>query len=303
MLFIIVLLGICYLGYLAQTTGLCMVRGVNEWKSGNKEFLLSIMFSGILIWVSASFAHFSDIEVSFKAYQISSWFIFGGFLFGLGTAFNKGCGISTLSRLTRGDSKMFATIVGWLIGWTILAYLSPKVTLIREPLPADIPYVFLIIISFMIIVWVSLSNKKRQKQWFSMMGIGLLSGFIYLYQPKWPPNALLNQLSQALCDDKLNSWPALEQYIFFIVLLIGMFIAAWHTKKFIFIPSNINLWIKHSLAGTLMGIGAALAMGGNSVQLLMALPVLSPAGFSSVGGILLGIWCGLYIRKFVPLLN
>ena len=295
MLFISVLFGICFLGYLAQTTGLCMVRGVNEWRLGNKEFLLSIIFSGILIWISASFAHFSDINVSFKAYQINSWFIFGGFLFGLGTAFNKGCGISTLSRLTRGDSKMIATIVGWLIGLTILAYLSPKITLIRDPLPGNIPYFFLIIVSLIIVIWVSLGNEKRQKQWFSMMGIGLLSGFIYLYYPKWSPNALLNQLSQALCDDKLNNWPALEQYTFFVALLLGMFIAAWHTKKFLFVPSRIHHWVKHSLAGTLMGIGASLAMGGNSVQLLMALPTLSPAGFGSVVGILLGIWCGLYI--------
>jgi len=296
MSFIIVLLGICFLGYLAQTTGLCMVKGVNEWKAGNKEFLLSILFSGFLIWISTVFALFFDISVSFQAYKISIWFILGGFLFGLGTAFNKGCGISTLSRLTRGDSKMMGTIVGWLIGWTILAYLSPQLTLIREPLPTEIPYLFLIIVSLIIVVWASFSHKKRKKQWFGMMGIGVLSSFIYLYQPKWPPNALLNQLSQAFCDDKLSSWPSLDQYIFFIALLVGMFIAAWHTKRFVFISSNIKHWGKHLLAGTLMGIGASLAMGGNSVQLLMAIPILSPGGFGAVGGILLGIWAGIYIR-------
>ena len=296
MLFFAVFLCVCALGYLAQTTGLCMVKGVNEWKAGNKEFLLSIIFSGFLIWISTLFAHFFEISVSFKAYQISSWFIAGGFLFGLGTAFNKGCGISTLSRLTRGDSKMIATIVGWLIGWTILAYLSPQIISVREPLTANIPYLFLIIASFIIIVWVSFSHIKRKKQWFGMMGIGLLSGFIYLYHPKWPPNALLNQLSQAFCDSELSGWPSVEQYLFFIALLTGMFIAAWRTNKFVFSASNIKDWIKHLIAGTLMGVGASLAMGGNSVQLLMAVPVLSPGGLGAVGGMLLGIWSGLYIR-------
>ena len=48
-----------------------------------------------------------------------------------------------------------------------------------------------------------------------------------------------------------------------------------------------------------MGIGASLAMGGNSVQLLMGLPTLSAGSFEAVGGILLGIWSGLYINKRV----
>ena len=130
-----------------------------------------------------------------------------------------------------------------------------------------------------------------------MIGIELLSGFIYLYQPKWPPSGLLNQLSGALIDDQLTNWPSIEQYILFGALLLGMFLGAWHTKRFSFISSNIRHWIEHLFAGTLMGIGASLAMGGNSVQLLLALPSFSPAGFGSITGMLLGIWIGLYTRK------
>lgn len=303
MLIISVLIIICLLGYLAQTTGLCMVKGVNEWKAGNKEYLLAILFSGTFIWVSTLFAHLSNIQVSFMAYQMNSWFLCGGFLFGLGTAFNKGCGISTLGRLTRGDSRMLTTVIGWLIGWTILAYWSPEVTLIRKPLLGSIPYFLLVALSFIIIIWASFGDKKRKKLWFGMMSLGLISGFIYLYQPKWPPTALLNQLSKALLDDELNRWPSLEQYSFFIALLLGMLLAAWHTKKFIFVPSNIKHWLKHLFAGTLMGIGASLAMGGNSVQLLMGLPTLSAGSFEAVGGILLGIWSGLYINKRISFLN
>ena len=48
-----------------------------------------------------------------------------------------------------------------------------------------------------------------------------------------------------------------------------------------------------------MGVGASLALGGNSVQLLLAIPTLSPAGFVSVAGILLGIWSGIYLQKAV----
>jgi len=303
MLFTGVFICVCYLGYLAQTTGLCMVRGVNEWKSGNKEYLLAILFSGVLVWVATIFAQLADIPVSFRTYQMSYWFLLGGFLFGLGTALNKGCGISTLGRLTRGDSKMIASIIGWLVGWVLLAYCSPGLDITRKPVPSSINYLLLITISIIMIIWVSFGNKKRKKLWFGMMGIGLLAGFIYLYQPKWPPSGLLNHLSHVLMTDSINNWPSLEQYTLIIALLLGMLIAAWHTNKFLFVSSNLKNWITHLFAGTLMGIGASLAMGGNSVQLLLALPLFSPAGFISIVGILGGIWSGLYIRKYFSVFN
>jgi hypothetical protein len=303
MLFLIVFISVGFLGYLAQTTGLCMVRGMNEWKAGNKEFLFSILFSGVLAWVAAYFSYLTNLQFNVKTYSLSAWFILGGVIFGLGTALNKSCGVSTLSRLTRGDSRMFSTILGWLIGWIIIAQLSIHIEIVRNPSPGKIYYIPLIIVTLAIIIWTLIGNRKRKSLWFGMMGIGFLSSFIYLYQPKWPPSALLHQISQALLSNKVNIWPSLEQYILFIALLLGMFLAAWRTKKFIFVPSNLKHWVEHLFAGTLMGLGASLAMGGNSVQLLLALPIFSPAGFGAIGGMLLGIWIGLYIRKHFNLFN
>jgi hypothetical protein len=42
-------------------------------------------------------------------------------------------------------------------------------------------------------------------------------------------------------------------------------------------------------------------MGANNVQLLLALPILSPAGFGAVAGMLLGILSGLYIQQHLKL--
>ncbi len=297
MLFISVLICVGLLGSLAQRTGLCMVRGVNEWKAGDKEFLLAILFSGVLAWVAATFSYYADIPLKFQTYSISGWIILGGLVFGFGTALNKACGVSTLSRLTRGDSRMASTILGWLVGWTILADWSPKIELAKVAMSDTTNYLLLIFSSIAITVWALFGDKKRKVTWFGMMGIGLLSGFIYLYQPKWPPSGLLRQLSRALIDDGVTSWPSLEQYVLFIALLLGMFIAAWRTKRFIFVSSNVIHWVEHLFAGMLMGIGASIAMGGNSVQLLLALPTFSPSGFGAIAGMLIGIWCGLYVRE------
>ncbi|MEY8216123.1 MAG: YeeE/YedE thiosulfate transporter family protein [Colwellia sp.] len=297
MLLPVVLILICILGFLAQSTGLCMVRGVNEWKAGNKEFLLAILLSGILAWVATLFAHYADISLKFRTYQISGWFIFGGLIFGLGAAFNQGCGVSTLGKLARGDSNMFATIVGWLVGWTILAHWQPQTDVIKTPLPNNITFLLLIIGSLALIIWAFFGNKQRKVLWFSMMGIGLLAGFIFLYEPKWPPSGLLNQLSSALTGSNERDWPTLEQYLFFIALLLGMFLAAWRTNKFSFVSFNFKRWVEHLCAGTLMGLGASIAIGGNDSQLLLALPAFSPAGLGAVAGMLTGIWGGLLARE------
>lgn len=297
MLFLSVFLSVCFLGYLAQTTGLCMVKGVSEWKAGNKEFLLAILFSGALVWVTAHFSNLTGIPFNVKTHSLSAWFILGGVIFGIGTGLNRGCGISTLSRLTRGDARMLSTVLGWFIGWLIVAQLSLDIHIIRDPLPGKVYYLPLIIVTLVITVWALVGDQKRKRLWFGMMGIGLISSFIYLYQPQWPASALLYQISQAWLNDDVNDWPSLEQYILFTGMLLGMFLAAWRTKMFIFVPSNLKHWIEHLFAGTLMGIGASLAMGGNSVQLLLAVPIFSPAGFGALAGMLLGVWIGLFLKK------
>ena len=275
-----------------------MVRGVREFKSGNREYLLAVLFSGTLAWVAGVFSYATNIPVHYTTYALSIWFVFGGFLFGVGSSINTACGVFTLGKLIRGDFRMIMTVIGWLIGWTILAYWAPDKQLVKiDSLPGYTNTLLLIVESLIIIIWVCCGDIKRKKLWFGMMGIGLLAGFVYLYQPKWPPSALLHQLSQALAND--NALPLTEQYILFSALLFGLFVAAWHKKKFGLVSLTIKSFIVHIFAGTLMGIGASLALGGNSIHLLMGLPTFSPAGFGAVFGVLVGIWSGFYIKKHV----
>lgn len=304
MLFIAVFLCVCTLGYLAQTTGLCMVRGVKEFKSGNREYLLAVLFSGTLAWVAGVFSYATDIQVHYSTYALSVWFVFGGFIFGVGSSLNTACGVFTLGKLIRGDFRMVLTVIGWLIGWSILAYWAPDKKFVKiDSLPGNINTLLLIIESLLIVIWVCFGDKKRKKLWFGMMGIGLLAGFVYLYQPKWPPSALLHQLSQGLMNNNMNALPLLEQYVLFIALLLGLFLAAWRKKKFSIVRPTIKSSAVHIFAGTLMGIGASLAMGGNSIHLLMGLPTFSPAGFGAVFGVLIGIWGGFYIKKHFEFFN
>ena len=291
------LLLVCVIGYLAQSIGLCMVRGVNECKSGKPEFLIAILFSGVLSWVAMIFTSFADIPTNFKAYEISKWVVIGGLLFGFGTAFNQGCGVSTLGKLSRGDSRMVFTILGWLVGWSILVKWNPSINHNQFIISSDITIGILIALSIAFMVWAFNGNKERRKLWLTMMSIGLMGGFIFLYDAKWPPSGLLHKISQAFVNSDINLWPPIESYFLFVSLLLGMFSAALYTRKFEVITSSWREWLLHIMAGTLMGVGASLALGGNDTQLLLALPALSPAGIIAVLAMLSGIWAGLYVRE------
>ena len=294
---LIITLGlVLLLGYLAQSIGLCMVRGVNEWRKGKPEFLLAILFSGVFAWVSTLYSSYSGIPPQFIAYDFNIWFVIGGILFGFGTAFNQGCGVSTLSKLSRGDSKMMFTIIGWLIGWTILAVWIPSTNHHKLVMPSDITIIVLISLSIALLVWSFIGDKERRKLWLTMMSIGLIAGFVFLFDPKWPPSGLLHKVSHALANSDNTLWPPKESYFIFLALLIGMFSAAWHTKKFEVIKSNWQQWLLHLMAGTFMGVGASLALGGNDSQLLLALPTFSPGGILAVSGMILGIFIGLFVR-------
>jgi hypothetical protein len=69
-----------------------------------------------------------------------------------------------------------------------------------------------------------------------------------------------------------------------------MILAAVITRSFAFESAKFTRMLRHWGAGILMGIGAAVAGGGNDSQLLLSLPALSLAGLLTIVSILLGIY-------------
>jgi uncharacterized membrane protein YedE/YeeE len=83
-------------------------------------FLAAILLSGSFAWLPFLVAKVSLDHSMFVSYQATWFSVIGGVLFGLGAAVNHGCGVSTVSRLVRGETAMLATILGWLTGWVLL---------------------------------------------------------------------------------------------------------------------------------------------------------------------------------------
>tara|TARA_R110001583_G_scaffold154593_1_gene306286 strand:- start:1426 stop:1998 length:573 start_codon:yes stop_codon:yes gene_type:complete len=186
------------------------------------------------------YSAYIDSPTQFRFYETNTWFVLGGLIFSFGTAFNQGCGVSTLSKLSRGDTKMIFTIIGWLVGWTILAVWAPQITH-NELVEADYSnrtIGLLAGLTIALFIWALTGSKEHSTLWLSIMTIGLICGFVLLFDTQLPPSGLLNKISHALTKSDMTLLPLKESYFILLSLLIGMFTAPWHTKRFKLVTSN-----------------------------------------------------------------
>ncbi|MFC0173927.1 YeeE/YedE thiosulfate transporter family protein [Vibrio comitans] len=291
----LVMIGI--LGYLAQTTGLCMVRGVKKVRSGSPMFLIAIIFSGTLSWLSIGLIYVYTEQNLFTAYLPSWHFAVGGFLFGLGAAFNQGCGVSTISRLARGQLVMLATIAGWIIAWIAFSTWMVDVKPSRYEMPVMMQYGSLIIGSILLSILVFRLDKTSRTLWLSMLSIGFMGGCIFVFEPHWTPSGLLKDVSFYVWSNGEHLWPSLERFMLIACLVLGMLLAAIATRSFHLEMAGAKRYFWHLGSGCLMGFGAVLAGRGNDTQLLVALPALSPAGAIAVSSIIAGIFAGGLVKR------
>lgn len=278
------------IGFVAQYIGLCMVRGVKEASAGKPVFLLAIVLSGTLAWIPALLAPIVYLKPAFSAHSISQYAIFGGLLFGAGAAFNGGCSVSTIGRLTRGELIMVFTVLGWLFGWFVEINFITSTQPSEFIIPTSIQYPALIILSIILGILLLTKQKQNIKVWFSMLAIGLIGGVLLIFEPNWTPSGLLKDISHSLWEDDRSSMLGIERYAIVVSLIIGMIIAAKLTNRFQLQMIRLRIVPRHLLAGMLMGIGGSMAAGGNDTQLLSALPSISPAGIVTVLSIIVGIY-------------
>lgn len=294
MMFYLSLASIFALGYLAQTTGLCMVRGVKQTMLGKPMFLISILFSGTLAWISMGAAEWFGTQDGTHAYWPNAYSFIGGLLFGLGASVNGGCGVSTVSRFARGELVMFSTMSGWLFGWLLFLPMFPisdsKTELV---LFGERQYLLLIPLTVVIFIKIYSMRPDYRKLWLSMLGIGLMAGVVFVTEPNWTPSGLLQSISFSLWYQNESSWPAWSRFVLVISMLMGMISAAFVTRSFDLRWFNLKVAIRHLFAGIFMGCGASIAGGGNDSQLLVAMPSLSLAGLATVASIVVGIFLGL----------
>lgn len=296
----VVLILALLIGYLAQVTGLCLVRGVNDLMQGRPLRIFAIVTSGFWFCAYLPFLDDTEIQRLLVRHEFHWTYLVGGLLFGLGAAANGGCTVSTVSRFSRGDFAMLFTMMGWLAGWILWESsgieFHPQTLGPPHPLLAWTPVFALLVIT--IIFYLKLST--HWSLWNGVMFVGVISGALFCIQPEWPPSNFLRDLSLGLLRHSTAGLPSIERILIMAVMLLGMAIGALYYKRFAWIPVNFPTAMKHLFAGVLMGIGASLSLGGNDVQILLAVPAIFPGGLTALISMVAGVWVGLLVsRHFV----
>ena len=305
--FIIALSATVLMGYIAQHFGICMVRATRNTLKGDPTLLVAILLSGAWIWLYSIGAFFYHWSLPFERYQIHPAFMIGGFLFGVGASINQACSISTLNELAKGHVGKILTIIGWFIGWSIwtklLVHNVISVEYVKED-ALDITNTLIVSITVLVTLTIFvLRFKPPMKLMLGVLSIGLIASLLFYLVPNWPLSQLMNDVGSAVLYEKPT--PSFLRIGIFFALLIGMWIAVAinHNAKLRF--PTVRSGVRFLIAGTMMGVGAGMALGGNDTQLLFGIPSTSIGSLSALLFMFIGIVCeqliyqrgGLIYRK------
>ena len=284
-----------FIGYTAQITGLCMVRGVSDWMRGRRLRLTGIVMAGFWIYLFTPLIAYYD-RPFLNVYAFHWTIPLGGLIFGVGAAFNGACSISTATRLASGDLRMLLPMIGWLAGWVMLILLQVEPNLDRSTFhPGLVPWfaVSALALASVLVFW---RFRARWRMWSGIMLVGIFAGALFLYEPAWSPSDFVRDAGLNLMGgDSLS--PSILRAMLLVAMLVGMGVGAWRFGRFHWRSPASGDVSKYLGSGVLMGVGSALALGGNDYQLLLALPALSMAGVSALAGMLAGIWLGTKLLR------
>ena len=296
---------IAIIGYIAQRIGICLIRGIGQAIDGDPALLLAILLSGCWLWIYFFVSNYFGWANNLPRYAYHPIFLIGGFIFGIGAGINQACSVSTMNHLTRGNLSMMMTMVGWAIGWTLWMGLSLQSDWDNEFYQTSEHFsnqtIVLFFLPALAITLQRLIYKPEQRDlWFGILVFGLLATSLFLLQPNWPPSRLIQDMGGAIFSPDVVDWPELQRYIMLMALSAGMWLAAIRNHEFRFRMFTIKSILRHLPAGILMGIGGAMALGGNDSHLLLGLPTLSYASLAAVIGMLTGILVERWVyKKFI----
>ena len=186
---------------------------------------------------------------------------------------------------------MLFTMLGWFIGWSCWISLSMQNMMtvtypVLPPIETGLVlgmFVASILFTFAMIVL----YPKQRERWIGISLIGLLVGVLFYIEPMWAPSKLIQDTGAALLEG--TAQPSLFRNALAVMLLLGMWVSVAMLGHLKFRKPTLHKIVRHGLAGGLMGLGGAMALGGNDSQVLIGLPMLSLGAITAVIFMLMGI--------------
>lgn len=315
-LILVVLLLVAATGFVAHRASLCTVRAVAEVLNAGTAHMLASFFKAAL-WAALVYGLLllllTPQTARFPAFEPRALAVAGGFLFGLGAAFNGGCSYSTLQRIADGDLAGLASIAGMVLGvlaWSALdarlAITQPvQVTALWTQIGAVAPWLLgvlaLLGAAELVRLWRTKPDSARPLRLLSAPSyrvgtaaavIGVCAGLLYAIVGAWSYTGTLRRAIDAMY--RLLPSPAALNWMLFAAVLVGMLASSLQRGSFALRWRPRGALAPRLAGGTLMGLGASLVPGGNDTLILTGLPALSGWAVSAylalVGGVAAGLW-------------
>ena len=235
--------------------------------------------------------------------QLIQALLFGG-LFGIGAWANQACGLGTLAHLTGGRLGYLLTLLGWVIGASLVSkvYRSqqmPAPSLLEtSPLAAIAAW-----LAFAAVCWWSwprlrllrhpsrwrriMLGRARMRPFEAMLIIGVGGGLLYACAGNWTYLSLLSSYaSQIVMRDFTPSSP-LPALLGTAMMVAGGLFAAVRSSSFRLRGTNFRQGSRHLAGGTVMGAATQLIPGGNGVIIVYGLPSFAPHALTAYFGMTL----------------
>jgi hypothetical protein len=307
------------LGFAAHRASICTVRAVAELMSSRRGFMLASIGKSI-VWASAITIPFYLFSMTAPpqsgAWQLSIMAMLGGFVFGLGAAMNGACVYSTMARLADGEVRMLVAVIGFAFG--IVGFVSlVDAGFLSRPSPG-MPRIGVLIGCTAAVALLGLALYEATRLWrtrppearthelvfakqyrlsTAAMLIGLAAGLLYVIEGPYGYATTVQQGVEAALG---RGPPAeAERWILLAAALAGMLVSTLQRRSFRLDWRPRPRWLMNLAGGALMGLGVALAPGGNDSLVLYAIPTLSPHALPAYAALALGVAAGLLAIRWV----
>jgi len=308
------------LGFSAHRASVCTVRAVAEVMGSRRAYMFaSVGKSWLWIWaVALPFLWLFPAAGSGDGWSLTATAVLGGFLFGLGAAFNGGCAYSTMARLADGEGRMLAAIAGFALGAAAFATLAGRQWLQR---PASAPVLLESVLSWALplsLILVSWAVYQAIRLWRTRPAGARLAELIFARRYRLSTAAMIMGTTGALLFLLFGPFgytatyelliervigvgmpPSTVRWVLLLALLAGMLASTLQRGSFRIDWRPHRSWLRNVAGGTLMGFGAAMAPGGNDALVMYGVPTLSPYALPTYVALILGVAAGLLMSRML----
>jgi len=307
------------LGFAAHRSSVCTVRAVAEMTHSRTGFMAASIGKSVLWILLISLPIYwlmPGVLDGLVGWELSLAAVAGGFLFGLGAGINGACAYSTMARLVDGETAMLVAIIGFSIGIGLFVGLVDLGWLAR---PVKVPPMIGIVVdwaavlSLLLLAWaiyeVVRQWRRRERQTglvrlclapsyrlsFAALLIGACGTAIFFLFG----SAGYSTTFEVVVESALGTQPAptTGRWLLLVAVLLGMLISTVQRRTFRFALRPQQSWARNLAGGLLMGLGVAMAPGGNDAFVLYGVPNLSPNAVPAFAAMAVGIVVAILLLR------